>query len=88
MNMSSGQKSSDFLDQIMKRMDETIGSIGASKKVPKVEELPQEGLEDREKLVLRFYRFEGPIVDCANEEELLKQFEKRCEWKVTLPSAL
>ena len=88
MNMSSGQKSSDFLDQIMKRMDETIGSIGASKKVHKVEELPQEGPEDREKLVLRFYRFEGPIVDCANEEELLKQFERRCEWKVTLPSAL
>ena len=88
MNMSSGQKSSDFLDQIMKRMDETNGSISASKKVPKVEELPQEGPEDREKLVLRFYRFEAPIVNCANKEELLEHFEKRCEWKVMLPSAL
>ena len=39
--MSSGQKSLNFLNRIMKRMDETIGSIGASKKVAKIEELPQ-----------------------------------------------
>ena len=47
MNMSTGQNSSDFLDQIMKRMDETIGSIGASKKAPKKE-------DNRQKLILKF----------------------------------
>ena len=36
--MSSGPKPSNFLDQIMKRMDQTVGAIGAGKKVPKVEE--------------------------------------------------
>ena len=46
MNMSSGQNSSDFLD-------ETIGSIAASKKVPKVEELLLERPVYCEKLVLR-----------------------------------
>ena len=76
MNMSSSRNSSDFLD-------ETIGSIAASKKVPKVEELSLERPVDRKKLVLRFYRFEAPIVNCANEE----QFKKICEWKVTLLSA-
>ena len=75
MNMSSGQKSSDFLDQIMKRMDETIGSIGASKKAPKEE-------ENRQRLILKFYRknFEDPIdFDCSNEEELFKEYKRRCQ---------
>ena len=69
--MSNGQKSTDFLDQIMKRMDETIGSIGASKKAPKEE-------ENRQKLILKFYRknFEDPIdFDCADEKKLLKEFK-------------
>ena len=85
MNMLSGQKSLNFLDQIMKQMDDTIGLIGASKKVPKVAEFHQKGPVDCEELILRFYRFEAPIVNYANEEELLIQFEKICEWKVTLP---
>ena len=37
MNMFTGEKSPDFLDQIMKRMKETTGSIGAFKRVPKKE---------------------------------------------------
>ena len=82
MNMSTGQNSSDFLDQIMKRMDETIGSIGASKKAPKKE-------ENRPKLILKFYRknFEDPIdFDCADEEKLWKEYKRRCQWKVTILS--
>ena len=84
MNMSNGQKSTDFLDQIMKRMDETIGSIGASKKAPRKE-------ENRQKLILKFYRknFEDPIdFDCANEEELFKEYKRRCQWKVSIISGL
>ena len=91
MNMSSGPKPSNFLDQIMKRMDQTVGAIGAGKKVPKVEEeLSQQEPADRKKLILRFSQnnFEDPFVDSANEEEILKESKKRCEWKVTLPSAL
>ena len=82
VNMFTAQKSSDFLDQIMKRMDETIGSIGASKKAPKKE-------ENRQKLILKFYRknFEDLIdFDCANEEELYKEYKRRCQWKVSIIS--
>ena len=37
IKMSNDQKSSDFLDQKMKGMDETLEAIGASKKLPKVD---------------------------------------------------
>ena len=31
--------------------------------------------------------FDTQIIDCVNEEELLDEFETRCEWKVYLPSS-
>ena len=32
--------------------------------------------------------FDTQIIDCVNEEELLDEFERRCEWKVSLPSSI
>ena len=76
--------SSNFLDQILKRMDETIGSINSKSKEAFLEE---EDTADREKLILKFTRnnSDTPIVDCANEDEVSEDFEERCAWKVSNP---
>ena len=89
--MFTGHNSTNFLDQILKRMDETLGTSIAHKKANKsIEASRKEKEPNHEKLVLKFTRcnFDTPILDCLNEEELLAEFERRCEWKVSLPSSI
>ena len=74
MNLYTIQKSPNFLDQIMKRMDETISK---PKKFAKMDELAlKKGTVDRKKLVLKFSQnnFKALVNDCANEKELLAEF--------------
>ena len=74
MNLYTIQKSPNFLDQIMKRMDETISK---PKKFAKMDELAlKKETVDRKKLVLKFSQnnFKALVNDCANEKELLAEF--------------
>jgi len=89
--MFTGQNSTNFLDQILKSMDETLGSSVVHETTKDSKEMSRkEDNPNREKLVLKFTRcnFDTPILDCLNEEELLAEFERRCEWKVSLPSSI
>ena len=89
--MFTGHNSPNFLDQILKRMDETLGTSVVHKKANKSKEAyRKEEKPNREKVVLKFTRcnFDTPILDCVNEEELLDEFERRCEWKVSFPSRI
>ena len=89
--MFTGNNSTNFLDQILKRMDETLGSSVVHETTNECKEtFRKEENPNREKLVLKFTRcnFDTPILDCLNEEELLAEFERRCEWKVSLPSSI
>ena len=88
-NMFDYYNSSKFMNQVLKRMEQTIDTSSVSKTVFKFKK-PCINIQrpKSEKLVLKFTRsnFFNKVIDFRNEKEKSKSYERQCKWKVFKPA--